>query len=241
MLPRLIILDDLFGRNVPDGRNTDRENLCAHFLWRDATGDAAAKATKQEILQPTAEAVFCRAQSPASSRVGDIVENDLEAALEAVRQGLSREKKTGFKNLELRLPWSMVLIDLCFYTGLVTEESHRRTPGMPEGRPGDDDPRQYFGLTLLDIIYREFPELPVFILSSKPRSEVSLEFSRRGALGFIDRSALDGPELLQQALWHHGLLPDTSGNVVGRSLPILLALREARRSGGHRENVLIRG
>jgi len=135
----------------------------------------------------------------------------------------------------------MVLIDLCFYTGKVTQESHRRTAGMPEGRSGDDDLRSYFGLSLLDAIHREFPELPIFILSSKPREEVSLEFSRCGALGFIDRSALDGPELLEQALWNHGLLADPTGDVVGQSLPLLLALREARRAACHRENVLIRG
>jgi DNA-binding NtrC family response regulator len=112
---------------------------------------------------------------------------------------------------------------------------------MPEGRSEDDDPSFYFGLTLVDAIHREFPELPIFILSSKPRHEVSLEFSRRGALGFVDRSAMDGPKLLEQALWNHGLLQDADEEVVGRSLPLLLALREARRAAGHRENVLIRG
>lgn len=261
MVSRLLILDDLFGRTSPAGSNFDRENLCAHFLWLDTTGDSSAKASRQKILQPTAEAVFCRAQTPACSVPGDTLENDLEMALEAVRKGwkgthesrsLIRDSgradqprgktlKSEIRNQKSDIPWSMVLIDLCFYTGQVTEESHRRTPGMPEGRPGDDNPRSYFGLTLLDAVHREFPEIPIFILSSKPREEVSLEFSRRGALGFIDRSALDGPELLQQALWNHGLLPDSTGEIVGNSLPILLALREARRSASHQENILIRG
>jgi DNA-binding NtrC family response regulator len=112
---------------------------------------------------------------------------------------------------------------------------------MPEGRPGDDQPDGYFGLTLLDVIHRTFPELPIFVLSSKPREEVSLEFSQRGALGFIARDDLRGPELLDEALWNHGLLPDPTGEFVGNSLPLLLALREARRAAAHRENVLIRG
>lgn len=239
--PRLLILDDLFGRNVPGGRNTDRENLCAHFLWQDATWDTATKASKQKVMEPIAEAVFCRAQTPATSQVGDTVENDLESALAAVRNGWVTSSEASIVRNPHLAPWAMVLLDLCFYTGKVTDESDRRTPGMPEGRPGDDDPRSYFGLTLLDAIHGEFPELPIFILSSKPREEVSLEFSRRGALGFIDRSALDGPELLQQALWNHGLLADPSGEVVGHSLPLLLALREARRGASHRENILIRG
>ena len=243
MLPRLLILDDLFGRNVPNGRNADRENLCAHFLWLDATGDAAAKSSRQKVLRPTAEAFFCRAQSPVCSHVGDTIENDLELALAALRGSWSVHSKTkGNRKAPNPAPcWSMVLIDLCFYTGMVNQASHRRTPGMPEGRPGDDNPSSYFGLALLDAIHREFPELPAFILSSKPREEVSLEFSRRGALGFIDRSDVRGPELLAEALWSHGLLPDPEGEVVGNSIPLLLALREARRAASHRENVLIRG
>jgi len=233
MLPRLLIFDDVFGRNVPDGRNTHRENLCGHFVWRDITDDAAARASRSPATKPVAEAVFCRAQTPACAKVGDTVENDLEGALETVRSGWP-DAKSG-------IPWSLVLLDLCFYTGRVTEESHRQTAGMPEARSSDDDPRSYFGLTLLDAIHREFPELPIFILSSKPREEVSLEFSRRGALGFIARDDLRGPELLQEALWQHGLLPDADGLVAGNSLPLLLALREARRAARHGQNVLIRG
>ena len=40
---------------------------------------------------------------------------------------------------------------------------------------------------------------------------------------------------------NHGLLPDPDREVVGNSIPTLLALREARRAARHRENVLIRG
>ena len=235
MLPRLLVVDDLFGRNLAAGRNVDRENLCAHFLWQDATGDAAARASRQRVLKPTAEAVFFRGQTPTVSDLGATVENDLPGTLARLREGWTDALARG------GLPWAMLLLDLCFYTGRVTDESHRRTPGMPEGRHGDDDPGSYFGLTLLDAVHREFPELPVFILSSKPREEVSLEFSRRGALGFIARDDLHGPDLLEEALWQHGLLPDPNGEVVGNSLPILLALREARRAARHRGNLLIRG
>lgn len=237
-VPRLLVIDDLFGRTVAGGRNTDRENLCASFLWVDASGDESAKASRQKVLQPLAEAVFSRGQYPVCAKVGDTVENDLATALEAVRRGWWRTDGGGQDSPG---PWSLVLLDLCFYRGRVTEESDRQSPGMPEGRAGDNDPRAYFGLTLLDAIHREFPELPIFILSSKPREEVSLEFSRRGALGFIARDDLRGPELLQEALWQHGLLPDADGLVVGHSLPLLLALREARRASRHGQNVLIRG
>jgi DNA-binding NtrC family response regulator len=238
MLPHLLILDDLFGRVVSGGQNVDRQNLCANFLWYDATGDDEAKAATQKILKPTANAVFFRAQTPVAAKVGDVVENDLQGALEVIRRGWVSE--SDFER-SAHPRWAMVLLDLCFYTGHVTEESNRRTPGMPEGRPLDERSDTYFGLTLLDAIHKNCPELPVFILSSKPRHEVSLEFSRRGALGFIARDDLAAPELMEKALWHHGLLADTKGEFVGNSLPLLLALREARRAGGHRENVLIKG
>ena len=235
MSPLILILDDLFGRNMSAERNPDRENLCAHFLWQDKTEDNAASASRQKVLSPSAKAVFFRGQTPECANIGDVVENNLEASLAKVREGWTDAIAQG------KPPWSFLLLDLCFYTGRVTEESHRRTPGMPDGRAGDDDPRSYFGLTLLDAIHREFPELPIFILSSKPREEVSLEFSRRGALGFIARDDLRGPELLEEALQQHGLLPDLAGEIIGNSLPLLLALREARRAARHRENLLIRG
>jgi DNA-binding NtrC family response regulator len=225
----------MFGRGSIAGPNADRDHLCASFLWSDATGDAAACASRQRVLRPMAEAVFCRGQRPVAAGVGDVVENDAAGAMTAVRAGWAEALAEG------RPRWAMVLLDLCFYTGRVTEASDRRTPGMPEGRAGDDDPRSYFGLTLLDAIHREFPELPVFILSSKPREEVSLEFSQRGAIGFIDRTDPNGPELLQEALLRHGLLEDAKGSIVGRSLPLLLALREARRAALHRHHLLIGG
>jgi len=233
--PRILIIDDLFGRDLPDGRNVDRENLCAHLLLTDVTGDRAAYESRQKVTKPIVHAVFCRGQVPSMASMGAVVENDVQTALAVVRHGWYDAIASG------TLLWSMVLLDLCFYTGQVTEDSHRRAPGMPEGRPGDDNPQNYFGLILLDAIHREFPELPIFILSSKPREEVSLEFSRRGALGFIARDDLRGPELLNDALLQHGLLPDPTGEVVGNSVPILLALREARRAAPHRGNILIRG
>jgi DNA-binding NtrC family response regulator len=235
MPPRLLVIDDLFGRGVLAGRNIDRENLCAHFLWRDVTGDDAANSSPQRVLTASADVVFCRGQRPASADVGDVVENDLTGALAVVREGWERAL------LEGSVPWSMVLIDLCFYTGEVTPESHRHTAGMPVGRTADSHPNAYFGLTLLDAIHRNFPDLPVCILSSNPREQVSLEFSLRGALGFIARDDVKGVDRLDEALWHHGLLPDSAEEVIGRSLPMLLTLREARRAAGHRESLLICG
>ena len=194
-LPRVLVIDDLFGRETPGVANRERENLCGKFLLREKSQKRLSTPSRIEILDPVAEAVFCRGQTPIESGVGAFVENDIQSALHAVHKGWTEAIQRATP------PWSMLLLDLCFYTGQVTEESHRRTPGMPEGRTGDDNVGSYFRLTLLEAIHREFPELPIFILSSKPRDEVSLEFSQHGALGLIDRSDVRGSELLAEALW----------------------------------------
>jgi DNA-binding NtrC family response regulator len=238
MLPRILVIDDLFGRDVTRGRNTARENLCAHFHLRDVTGDAACTASEQVVLNPQAEAVFHRGQLPIAARVGDSIENDLSGTLAAV---MWRNNQRSEMRPPEAPPWAMVLVDLCFYTGAVTEESDNKTSGMPPGSPGDDDPESYFGLTLLDAIHGVQPDLPILILSSKPRDEVSLEFAKKGALGFIPRNDPKGHETLREALWIHGLLSDPSGEIVGSSLRLLLALRDARRASRTLGHLLIRG
>ncbi len=232
-LPRLLIVDDLFGRTHPDRLNRERANLCGQFLIEDVTGDETAKGSAQRIRNPIAQAVFFRGQTPVTSVVGNTVENDLEATMRVVRDGWLEWRPE-------RPRWAMILLDLCFYTGRVTEESNRRTLGMPEGRLGDDDPKRFFGLQILGAIVNEFPDLPVVILSSKSRQEVSREFTQRGAL-FLARSDEHSPERLREYIWQHGLIPDDSGEIVGNSKPLLLALRAARRAAADRRNVLIRG
>jgi DNA-binding NtrC family response regulator len=232
-VPTILVIDDLFGRTVQGASNEERSNLCGQYLIEDITGDEIGKGRCQTIKTPVAQAVFHRGQTPLCSKVGDIVENDLEGALEIIR-GTNRLPHKGSY-------WAMILLDLCFYTGRVTEQSNARATGMPEGREGDDDPARYFGLRLLQAIHDEFPELPVVILSSKSRHEVSREFAYNGALGFLPRAASEGPELLADFILRHGLIPDDTGHIVGHSKPILLALRSARRAAGSRQNILIRG
>ena len=189
------------------------------------------KGPTQRIKRPVADVVFHRGQVPACSSVGDTIENDLSGVLELVRSASSSEGKF----------WSLVLLDLCFYTGKITPASDAKVPGMPEGREGDDDPRHYFGLRVLEALHERFPDLPVIILSSKPRAEVSREFTVHGALGFLERDAQESPALLQEYIKRHGLIPDPSGQIIGRSLVLLKALRAARRMSQTRQNILIRG
>ncbi len=233
-IPRILIIDDLFGRTHPDRRNRERANLCGQYLIEDVTGDEVGKGTPQKIKKPLAQVAFYRGQTPTCSTVGDTVENDLEGALQLIRDGWLEWQPNNPR-------WAMVLLDLCFYTGRVTEESNRKTLGMPEGRDGDDNPSHYFGLRILEAIHEEFPNLPVIILSSKRREEVSREFSQYGALAFLAREAEDSPELLMEYIFRHGLIPDDTGEVVGHSKALLLALCAARRAASNRQNLLIRG
>ncbi|MBK5275593.1 MAG: sigma-54-dependent Fis family transcriptional regulator [Desulfuromonadales bacterium] len=232
-LPRILVIDDMFGRQVQGRPNRERANLCGMYGLRDVTGDEPFP-SDEEVVNPTAEAVFFRGQQPLCATVGDSVENDLGATIAFVRKGWHTDANSG-------PTWALVLLDLCFYTGAVTPDSNNAFAGMPVGRAGDDDARSYFGLTILKRLREEFPELPVVILSSKQREEVSLLFTEAGALGFISRTDSAGRSLLGEYLWRHGLTPDPSGTVVGTSLRLLLALRKARREAEGRQNVLIRG
>ncbi|MFC1606841.1 sigma-54-dependent Fis family transcriptional regulator [Candidatus Latescibacterota bacterium] len=229
-LPKILVIDDQFGRQGKGG-DRDRKRLCNIFNLLDISDhEKNSSSCEEEFL---AEVTFCRAQTPACSVVGDTVENDLAGCLQSVEKGWCVDSG--------ELPWSLVLLDLCFYTGMVTKESDRRNLGMPEGRSGEDRPEGYFGLTILQALQERFPELPVIILSSMPRDKVSKQFSTCGALGFLDRVADESPALLKDYLFRHGLIPDTTGNVLGYSKAILLALRSARRVARSRQNVLIRG
>jgi DNA-binding NtrC family response regulator len=233
-VPRILVIDDLFGRQVSDRRNEERANLCGQYLLEDITGDERGRGSTLRIKQPIAQAVFCRGQSPTCATVGDIVENELAGTLETIRRGW-------FDVGPDEVCWSMVLLDLCFYTGPVTTDSNRRVTGMPEGRESDDNPDRYYGIEILEAIQRNFPELPVVIMSSMPRKTVSQEFAAKGALGFLQREDPEGAEKLRELLWRHGLVQDGTGCIVGRSRELLLALRTARRAAANRRNVLIRG
>lgn len=233
-LPRVLIIDDLFGRTHSGRRNEERANLCGQYLLEDVTSDERCKGGTLKIKQPVAQATFFRGQNPVCSTVGDTVENDLEATLAVIRDGWSEPRSEN--------PcWSMVLLDLCFYTGPVTKQSDRRASGMPEGREVDNHPKHYFGLEILEAIHNEFPDLPVVIMSSMPRKSVSREFSSKGALGFLPREDAHSADLLKDMLWRHGLIQDDTGEIVGCSRSLLLALRSARRAASARRNVLIRG
>jgi DNA-binding NtrC family response regulator len=238
MPPAVLVIDDFFGRTVLGGRNVERDNLCAQYLIEDITGDDRQSRSSQTVVRPVARGYFMRGQQPAAASVGDTVENDLEAAVAAAASGQRcLEARSGGR----ALPWALVLVDLCFYTGRVTTKSHALSAGTPEGRDGDAVPSNYFGLRVLEALQSRHPKVPVVVFSSKPREDANLQLSEAGALGFIARDDPMGPEALRSALWQHGLMPDTSGLLAGSGLAHLEVLRAARRASLHKNNVLLLG
>ncbi|MEM9940193.1 MAG: sigma 54-interacting transcriptional regulator [Planctomycetota bacterium] len=246
LLPRALIIDDEYGRGCIAGLNLDREACLSRFRFSDVTDDKQyAKFglairpdsdERVEIRAPVAEAVFCRGQTPAIASVGDEIVDDLEGVLNLIRAGWTNLKSTDRR-------WSIVFLDLTFLTGTVTEASNKKQTGMPAAQ--DKDQVEYieswFGLRLLEAIRKEFPELPVVMLSGNPRNMVSDMFSAKGANGFISKTQQDHAEQLAYFLNFEALVPDPSGSIVGNSLATMLMLKQARKAMLTDEPVLIRG
>ena len=205
-LPRILIIDDLYGRKPP---NRDREDLCFRLGLKDITKDYHGKTTPEKIHAPVAEVIFCSGQAETNG----VVENDLSGTLEVVR--------SGWRNWP---HWALILLDLHFKTGSI------RADGEPMGRDADRDPKRYFGLTIFEKLRDEFSELPVVIFSSMDRQDVKFDITNLGADDFLVRDKISRSDL-KTCLQAHGLLEDI--NIVGHSLPVLLALKNARYLARH--------
>jgi len=68
--------------------------------------------------------------------------------------------------------------------------------------------------------------LPLVVLSAMERERIERRFARRGVFAFVEKDRLDR-QGLRDLLWEHGLIQDD--RIVARSLPVLTALRDARR------------
>lgn len=214
-LPRILIIDDLYGRKPP---NRDREDLCLRLGLKDITQDYDDKIRLERIFDPVAEVVFCNGQIETDG----VMENDLSGTLNMVRRG--------WRNWP---HWALILLDLHFKTGTIGAD------GEPVGRDADRDPSQYFGLTIFRNLRDEFPELPVVIFSSMDREDVKFDITNLGADDFLVRDKISRSDL-KACLQAHGLLEDI--NIVGHSLPVLLALKNARYLARHSTlNILITG
>jgi DNA-binding NtrC family response regulator len=228
--PRILVIDDLYGRAV-DGVHEDRAAVCLQLRLEDETPGAHGEVVLDE---PVARVVFCRGQLPARAAVGDVVENDLAGTLRLIDEGW-HERPAG------TAPWALVLLDLRFRSGTVTPESEARYGrGVPEGRPADEQ-SQLFGLRLLEEMQHRYPHLPVIVFSDAPRDGVSRESASLGAVAFLAKGDPRGAEKLHDYLRRHALVPDPDGEIIGCSIPLLVALRNARRAAMGAESILIRG
>jgi len=94
-----------------------------------------------------AEAVFCSGQR----RDGEVIRNDYEVIRGAVADETEKSSK-----------WALVLLDVRFDSGPIDEI------GLPKGQPEDD----HFGEDVRKQLARDFPNLPVVMLSSKKQQEL---------------------------------------------------------------------
>ena len=83
-LPRILVIDDVYGRQVGADEHIDRTSICVLLRLIDETGDVASRV---DIRDPLARAVFCRGQLPVHAAIGDVVENDLPGTLSVIDKG----------------------------------------------------------------------------------------------------------------------------------------------------------
>lgn len=220
-LPRILIIDDIFGSSL-----MDRKNLCRNFGLMDVTGDDINPAPVQA---PVAEAVFC----PGQSRTRQAVVNDSNISIEAIKKGWK-------EGVERR--WALILLDLRFVSGEIG------TDGEPEGEPIDDSfglvildtiHGQFPDIPVVIVSSRERDE----VIEDCRRRGAS-DFIHRHEYG---TESLSPREILKSKILEHGLiedareLSDEGYRFTGRSFPILKALRSARRAATGKGNILILG
>lgn len=231
-LPRILIIDDQYGRSLKDGTQNDLRHT-----WRrthgliDETDDASASKTKPQG-KTIARAVFFSGQTPSPVGIGDVIANDLPGILETVREGWECAPQDR---------WACVLVDLEFVTGTVTHKSSMDESGAPTGDSTGQAATEYFGLEIIEAIKTAYPDLPVVILSSNKQNQdaISERYEEQGVKVFIDKQCT--AEELQNYIWDEGLVPDELKLSLGYSLSLLKALRLARKVARSRDSVLIRG
>ena len=238
--PRILWIDDIYGK-TRDGRNRDRDMLCSRLGLNDVTGDCLPKAASEpksllviddrnitDVVRPDsdegdeviADVTFYQGQLEER----DVVKNDLDGTLEVVRSGWEHPPR-----------WSLLLLDMHFGTGPIG------TDGEPVGTDADWDPERYFGLTILDGLWRnsELQDIPIVITSAMERDVIERRFTTQGVWAFVDKNDLNKSKL-KELLQDYGLLTDDK--IIGHSLSLLKCLREARRRASIRnENILILG
>jgi len=219
-LPRILVIDDIFGSSL-----IDRRNLCRSFGLVDVSGDDDKVV---DISEPVAEAAF----SPGQGRNGNTVKNDVNVAIDAVLKGWNQ-------NPEKRL--ALILLDLRFVSGLIEDDE-------PLGQSGDDTfgllildeiHKKFTDIPVVIVSSKERAE----IIEDCRRRGAS-DFIQRHEHG---TKTLSPREILKSKIFEHGLIEDNRDllderyRIVGKSTSLLKTLRSARRAATGKGNILILG
>jgi hypothetical protein len=241
-LPRLLLIDDVLG--------------WSRMLRRDACHSLGLQDEEDQTQASPASPVMARAVFHPGQRLdGRRTVNDLPGIIAAVEEGWG-------PSVAAEQRWALILLDLSFSFGAF--EGERPDPERPRSWPKETDSR--FGLAALKAIADTWPEvghpgrteIPVVVVSSRPRSDMEAELNERGSLGYLERErrSADGSveivpsqelrQQLGQLLYFHGLFPDTVSGlmlpdgtaelrpqeppILGTSLCLLQALRRARQA-----------
>lgn len=214
-LPRILVVDDIFGSSV-----SDRRNFCVNFGLLDTTGDDANPLV---IVDPIAEAVFSSGQR----RENGFVQNDTSSVVEIIRGSWTGKEPD---------PWALILLDLRFASGKLNND------GEPEGREGDDTFGLFILREITDR-FPDLPVVVQSVRDRADviedcRKHGAVDFMQRHD---YSRRAETPRGLLQSKLYEHGLIRDHRNIIVGGSVALLKVLRSARRAATGRGNILILG
>jgi two-component system response regulator FlrC len=211
-----LIIDDQYATQA-----AARGNLCYQCGLVKITEETSDR--ELEELAASEDAVAGAVFSSGQVSSQGLVENSIEEVLKTLRAGWPSAE--GWR-------WALILLDIRF-----------------DSEPKRDD-NPVFGLKILEELVRTWPdrqaqtgnsELPIVMLSTISREERARQANQAGALAYVEKEELRR-ERLQELLDEHGLITDSSANLVGRSVALLRVLREARRVARMRSgNAMILG
>ena len=252
-LPRILIVDDVYGRAIEGEQNHKRRAICDRLKLKDITPLQPGEPAIDVCKNPIAEACFVRGQIPVCARLGDNVVNSIEQVLQAVDSGWNDAYLGPDK-----LPWSLVMVDLCFYQGKVTEASESapgRGKGMPQGNTSDMNPEKYFGLDILREIHRVystsdenedtstyFDRQPVIVVLSEMTQEPTLkkDIEKLWSRDFLSSTQATENDL-REILNNYKLIPSESDKLLGISKAWLLTAKKVRQAALQNRNILLLG
>lgn len=232
-LPRILIVDDLYGHDL-----RMRQRFCHFMKVKDV--DAPAAESSGEFF---AEAKFCSGQV---KRPG-YVENSLELVMQEVEKGWPFADGSR---------WALVMIDYQFPSGPLDENGRVKAAQPEDNKFGKTIMSAIAGRWPFKRLFEKeppegFPEIPCVMFSNHARGEVDREVDPEGSRGFMPRiedwtraEIEERRREFADILFTHGLvedgalrvvaksgelrLPTRNRQIVGKSLALLRALRNAR-------------